>query len=284
MSDLFERRCTVIMGKPPENFVDLLPGAIEVKGLRVQFKVSKSLDKHPNTCEVSITNLSAKTRKDMQAKGARVIVSAGYKDTESQIFAGDARYIEHVRMGPDWVTKVQCGDGERAYQNGRVNGSWGPGTSIVDVLKSAAKSLFVDPGNLNQKVTNLSQQFVNGYAAQGKASVELDKVLAPTGYEWSIQDGRLQLLRPGETTTDSVVELSPTSGLIGSPEHGTPDKKGGPATIKIKSLLQASIKPGGKVVVNSAEYRGAVFRVLKVEHRGDTAGGDWYSEIEAHAL
>lgn len=283
MADLFERRCSIIVGKPPTDYVTLQPGAIEVTGLRMQFKIEKTLTKTPNTCEVLITNLSEKSRAGMQAKGSRIIVSAGYPSTQAQIFSGDARLIEHVHVGPDWITKIQCGDGERAYQFARVNTSFAGGTRVVDVLKAAARSMFVDPGNLNEKAAALTQQFVNGYAMQGKASREFDKVLAPTGLEWSIQDGRMQLLAPGEANKDVVVEISPTSGLIGSPEHGTPEKKGGPAVLKVKSLLQPSAKPGGRVRVVSAEHNG-IFRVLKVSHNGDTAGGEWYTTYEVHAL
>jgi hypothetical protein len=139
----------------------------------------------------------------------------------------------------------------------------------------------VDPGNAASAAT--ADSFLTGYVAHGRASTELERLLSARGLEWSIQDGRLQVL-PKRGTTAQVVSLSPDTGLVGSPEYGTPDKKGAASVLKVKALLQPQIKPGGKIRIDSANIHGVFFRVEEVEHRGDTAGGDWYSDAGATAV
>ena len=280
MSFLFDRACTVTVYPPPStNYVETRGFAIKVTDLRVRFRIIKTNKAHPNAAEIQITNLSRDTRSQMQAKGSYVVVEAGYTDTLSQIFAGDVRTIDHVKEGADWVTKIRCGDGERAYLNARVNTSFAGGTAIATVLKSITKAMGINQGNLVDQIANLSNQYANGYTASGKASVELDRVLSSVNLSWSIQDGRLEVLPPLTPNKNETVTLTPTSGLVGSPEHGTPNKKGKPSVLKAKCLIQPSLKVNGRVFV-SCENTNGTFRISKVTHDGDTTGGPWYTEIE----
>lgn len=266
--ELFDRRCSVVVD------------ALQVDGLRMSFKAHKDNGAAPNTAEIQITNLSAASRARMQEKGAKIILSAGYVGNAAIIFSGDARLISHVRQGSDWVTRIQSGDGERAYAYARASESFRGGTSVASVLQYLVRQLGVDPGNLAQVAQQLTGQFVNGYTAHGKASAELDTLLRSQGFEWSIQDGRLQILKPNEATTDQAVVLGPTTGLVGSPELGTGTKKSAAGAVRFRSLLQPRLKPGAKVKLESVGVNG-VLKVQRVDHRGDTAGGDWYSDCEA---
>ena len=276
MSVLFARRCQVAVD-------DVL-----VDGLRVQFDVSKSLTKHPNTCDIKISNLSESTRRQMKSRRALVRLMAGYEDTIAQIFSGAARTTDHARESAEWVTHIQCGDGETQFVFSRVSESFAPGASVADIIARIASRLGVSAGNVPAQLAargfrgNL-EQFAQGYVAHGKASTELDKIMRSAGFEWSIQDGALQILKPDQATKKQAVLLTPDTGLVGSPEHGAPNKKGKPSVMKAKSLLQPSIHPGGEVSIQSRSVDGH-FRVSKVKHTGDTAGGHWYTELEAHPL
>jgi hypothetical protein len=281
---LFKRKVRLLIAAPlTEDFASISSQVIEVTDLRVQFKATKTLSKEPNTAEITVTNLSATTRAALPTKGARLILQAGYGENLEQICLGDARFTESRREGPDWLTKFQIGDGERGFLHGRVSESFAAGVPVGEVIKTVGKTLKLDTGNLESIAAGLPGQYVSGYVASGPASKELDRALKAHGYEWSIQDGQIQVLKPGEATTEEVIELSPDSGLIGSPEMGSPDKKSGKSVLKAKSLLQGGIRPGRRVKIVSAQYNG-FFKPVKVEHSGDTAGGDWYTTIEAEAL
>lgn len=267
MADLFNRA------------VRIVAGSLLIEGLRVQFKIKKTSRKEPNTAEVTIFNLSEQSRAGLK-RGAKLIVEAGYSTSISQLFSGDARLVDHAHEGPSWLTKIQCGDGERAYRYAVVNESFIPGTSVADVFARVADSTGLDVADAVRTVrATIKEQFTQGYTAFGRGSLEIDRLLKGRGIEWSIQDGRLQVLLDDTATRDSAVLLSPDTGLVGSPEHGSPETKKKPQVLKVKSLLQPSLRPGRRVRVESEAITGD-FRVLTVTHQGDTHGGDFYSECE----
>lgn len=271
-TDLFHREAEVVVD------------GLRIHGLRVQFKSTKSLGKEPNTLDMSITGLSASTRAQMKAKHAKVVLLAGFRDALSQVFAGDARTTSHAKKSMEWETRLQCGDGERAYQFARVNESFAAGSRVRDVVRKLAKALGVGMGNAEKALSGAMpsglEEYSAGAAFYGKASAELDKVLKAAGFEWSIQDGALQVLKVGAVAEGRAVVLSPDSGLVGSPEVGAPQKEGASSVIKAKSLLQPSILPGGTVELRAMGFPGGQYRVTKVTHSGDTAGGTWHSDVE----
>jgi hypothetical protein len=282
---LFDRRVRLVVAAPlAEDFKTLSGQVTEITDLRVQFKVEKNLEKDPNTAEIKVYNLAERTRAALQAKGCKVVLQAGYDISLATLFIGDARTIDHTHEGPDWITKIEAGDGERAYLNGRVNESFKGGVKVPEVVSRIASAVGIDPGNSLSKLTaTQGQQYVHGYAAFGKASKELDKVLKASGYDWSIQDGRLQILGKRETNTERIISLSSDTGLIGTPEYGTSDKSKKPPVLKFKALLSAEIRPGGRLDFDSITHKG-VHRVKKITHTGDTAGQEWYTEGEVEIL
>lgn len=272
MALLFNRSCVGIVD------------GLRVEGLRMAFKVAKSTKREPNTCELRIWNLAEQTRAKLQGKGVPVILSAGYKDNAAVLFQGDSRTIDHIRENADWITRVRCGDGERAYQWAHFSDSFAPGSSIADVIRGAAKALGVNTGNLDDELNKGNfrgalTSFAHGYTAHGKAALELDRLLRTCGFSWSIQDGALQLLRGDAPAPGQAVLLTPDTGLIGSPEHNAPDKKSKPPRVKFRSLLQPQIRCGGTVELRAAAVKGQ-FRVESIEHTGDTASTEWYTSGE----
>jgi len=280
MSKLFKREAIVTVG------------TLRVSGLRTQFRIEKTGQPEPNKLTLSLTNLSPDSRGKLtdqaESSGVAVIFEAGYAGTKQSpatteiIFTGTARLVSHSRQGPDWVTKIQSGDGVQAYKSARFVGSFAPGSKRATLAEEAAKKLGLPLGNLKERLkahdfTGALTEFVNGFAAAGNAAEQLTELLAPVGLGWSIQDGQIQVLSDDETTAAQAVLLAPTSGLIGSPEIG---EKG---VVKLKSLLQPGLRPGRKIEVRASAVKG-FFRADRVVHVGDTHGAEWYSEVEARRL
>jgi hypothetical protein len=289
---LFDRRCRITVAVPVESESDFNTTTTEVieinggktdnttePGMRVRFKIEKSLEKQPNTGEIDVTNLSKGRRGSLQQKGVKVLLEAGYKSTGvARLFSGDVRTVDHVREGADWNSKLKLGDGERAWQFARVDESFAPGTRVRDALKTIARGMGIDLGNVSEQAVGVGEVFDQGYAVFGRAARSLDRLVKSIGKEWSIQDGQLQILDPYETLSMPIPEITPDTGLIGSPEMGSPATKGKPALIRFKSLLIV-VKPGARVKLKSLRYDGYV-RVHKVSFEGDTHGGPWYSTID----
>lgn len=284
MAELLGRKVMLVVAQAagPGDFKTFSGRVTEIEDMRVRFKVTKTSDKEPNTAEIVVSNLASATRTGFEAAG-KVRLLAGHEETLALAFEGDISAVKHEHLGgTDWETTIRCGDGERAIKHARISESLPPGVAIPDVLATVAKRNGVDLGQSPKQTARVApgEQFTQGVALYGKASKELDRVLRARGYEWSIQDGKLQVLRPGAATTEEVIVLTPTSGLVGIPELGTPEKRGGKPILSCKSLLQPDIRPGRRVKVVSDHVEG-VFVVRKVVHTGDTAGGDWHTEIEA---
>jgi hypothetical protein len=297
VSRLYDRRVVLVVGKvgadPKAEFIE----ALRISDLRVTFKVEKTDKPEPNKADIAVYNLSAQSRAALEGKGTPVLLLAGYADGDnvSQAFAGEARIIDSTKAGVDWVTRIQCGDGERAYCTAQVNESAQPGAAVKDMVMKLAKSLVKDPGNALQKANEITRQWAAGYAAHGNAAAELSRLLEAEGFQWSVQDGRLEILRATEFTADMGPLFTPSSGLIGTPTLGTPEKVTQPGQVaaqtwKVKVLLEPRVRPGQRfevertVSTDGRPVKREQFRARKVHHLGDTHGADWATEIEATQL
>jgi hypothetical protein len=257
-------------------------------GLRLKFKVEKTLLGEPNTLDLHVYNLSADTRAKMQKRGVPVVLVAGYQGAAQVIFSGDAQAVDHLRDGPNWDTHIQSGDGAEVFRTAFSSHSFKAGTTWKDVAGTVAKDLGVNVGDAVSKLgtgdfAGAIDTFLQGYTAHGPAVAEFDRVMRAGGLEWSIQDGKLQIVKGRNPTAEDAILLSPKTGLIGSPDHGSPEKDGQPSLLKVRSLLQGGIRPGRAVVLESASVRGR-YRAAKVTHEGDTHGGEWYTGMELEPL
>lgn len=270
MSDLFKRRCSVQVG------------SLLVTDLRVAFDVQKTSDKEPNTAKVTIFNLGADSRRKVeQARGEPLIIRAGYEKTEAIIFTGDVRFASSDMSAATVVTTIESGDGERAYSKANVNKAFGKGTSTRDVISSVVEALGVNRGNLDKALANGLTKLTHkrGFTANGRASDVLDTLLRDHGLRYSIQNGQLQVLKPGEAIDEFLVKLDASSGLIGSPKINTPEDVTKTKKAQVKSYLQPQLKVGGIVEVVSDSLRSR-YLIEKVNHTGDTSGAAWYTTVE----
>jgi hypothetical protein len=177
------------------------------------------------------------------------------------------------------MTVLSSGDAEEAHQKARIVASVKRDAKAAEVLELVAKSLGVRDGNLSDAVAKIrssgvADRYAEGAVFAGQSSRELTEVCRSLGLTWSVQDGALQFLELGQALSGSAILLSPSTGLVGSP---TLDGKG---VLSAKSLIIPDLFPGRLIVVESEGVRGG-FRVERTIHTGDTAGVDWYVEIEA---
>lgn len=273
----------------------VIVGETEIAGLRIRFKAKKTAKADPSTLELSVYNLSAATRARLSAAARPpVVLMAGYKEAEGLIFAGPARTIDHVREGADWVTQVRCGDGEQAY-SGFSSFSFKAGTKKGDVLSrwtEDLKQLGVDVADANAAIRKgglpgLKEYFTQGFAAHGRTMKEGDRLLASIAAEYSIQDGGLVITEIAKPTTEPAVVLSAETGLLGSPDHGAPEKIEGEASpvslLKAKALLNGELRPMRAMRLEAAS-RSGFYRLETVEHTGDSHGAEWFTAVEARPL
>ncbi len=282
----YHQRGSAFVGAHPSYFEELGNG-IEIRGgketeHRIQFTVNKNLGAEPNTAEVTITNLSEHTRSELQRLPVRVRIEAGHDNAPRFLFVGDVQPGSQSKIvGSDWETKLLLGDGSRAFANARINRSYRPGTPTRTILRDAAAAMGLTLPREVEATAMLRAQLATGEALTGWASDELARLLAPFGYSYSIQNGRLQILRDEDTRQDTARLVDADNGpLLGSPALGTPDKSGKPPTMTLQTLLYPELTPGGRVDVRSRSLNG-VFKIARTKHQGDTHGDQWETEVEA---
>lgn len=271
----FKRQCSIQVN-------DLL-----VTNLRIKFKAIKTLLPQPNTLECEIYNLAPATRSRMQSKGAQIILQGGYLQHTGTVFSGLSRTIDHERLHDgNVVTKIQCGDGEQQWQFNRAKFSLGANASPVAVAKNILAAMGINSGNALQQLEQGNFRkafsgFPSGYSAHGPAAAEFDKLMTTLGLTWSIQDGAVQVLQQDSGTTEQIYNLTPDTGLIGSPIHGSPDRQGfKSATLTAKSFLIPELRPGKRVYIADSAIKQSLWYVAKGTYIGDTSGNDWYNELE----
>ncbi len=275
-------------------FFDQLPNAIEIENLRVQFEIEKSLDKEPNKCTVTVTNASPSTRVDLQAKPLIVLVQAGYDGELRYLFKGDLRYGFSHQDGTEWLTEMQLADGDRAYRYAQISKSYRKGMTVVSALRDCAKSMGLAIDTNTAISPELQAEFASGRSLWGDTRDELTRLLAPYGYQWSIQNGRLTILKDGQTTPGQAIVVAEHTGMIGSPEFSVPEqaaasssgkpRKNNYPKLQIRMLLYPELTPGMTINVQANAING-MFRVERVKHTGDTADdGEWETAIEAKAV
>lgn len=263
----------------------LVIAELEITGLDIRFDVVKTLEKEPNTCTVTVFNLSDAQRSQIQSAGKPAFrLEAGYQDDSGQIFYGVAHEIYSTKDGNDWHTIIDTADGEDAIKRARINKSFGAGTDVATVLRALAAEIKLDVGNSivelqrSGKMVEAASAFIHGTVVSGKASTELDKILRSAGKEWSIQDGAFQLLEIGQVLQGLAVRLSSETGLIGAPSIGSD------GILRGTCLLNYALVPGRQVEVTTPNLPTAFYKVIRTQVTGDSAGSEWHTAFEAKVL
>jgi hypothetical protein len=246
--------------------------------LKCVFKIEASLSKSPNTAEISVYNLTETTRARLSEDDIEVELEAGYIGLISLIFKGEVEAGVSAKDGPDWVTSFQTTDKGKALRSARINTSFKK-TKAAEAFKKAAESLGVGLGNALSKIgegniRGALDGFSNGLVMSGPAQKEIDRLAKTLGYDWSIQNGQLQLLGPSDAIEpNDAIALDSDRGMIGSPQAG--DK----GIVEVRALLNPHLTPGRVVALSSLQTSG-FFRIEKTTYIGDTRGRDWYADLE----
>lgn len=271
MSDLFGRTYRIVVG------------SLDITGLRCSFSIKKTLKKEPNTCIIKVYNLSESSREELSdSKAVNVSVEAGYKGENSQLYLGQLRGAFSEVVGPDIVTTFSTGDGDKAIQSARLSIPLGPKTPNDVALLAIARTLGVGLGNANEAAAKLKAKGVSMFPVPtvltGNASRTLTAFCRSAGLEWSIQDGKLQILDLGKALDERPFILGDSDGLGGGGLIGSPaltyEAKTGDKLVQAECLLLPGIRPGMRIMFDSRFVKG-LYRIDECEYEGDTWIGNW---------
>jgi len=250
----------------------------DADALQVVFEVDRKAKARSNKARLSITNLARPEIAFIQEPGVRVRIKAGYRNNAEVIFLGEiaTKSVITDSSGPDTVTEIEAADAGPQIELARFDRSFAVDSSALQVARAVVDQMGVGRGNLEDFAELGDLSYLSGVAFFGPARDALSEVLGVIGATWSVQDGVLQVLRPGETTRERAVLLSARTGLVGDPKR---QKKG----LSVTSFLQPQIRPGRKIKIETDEING-FYKITQCQHRGGFRDSDWYTNATCTEL
>jgi len=283
---LFGRKYRVIVS-------DVNGVGIDVSELRCTFQIEKSISETPNYAEIVLYNLSAQTENSIIKEGAKVILEAGYQNPQyGLIFSGDI--VQPLRGKEDNTTytlTLISQDGDLFYNKGIINASFRAGQTTRNILENMTKQCS-NALELGQISDNLSQTALpRGKALFGLTRDYFRQMAKSEQAAFYINNNKIDFVKAMDLPTNEVIKLNGKSGLIGMPEQ---TEEGIQATCLLNPLLdlnkmvsidlrsiqrQKVDKENG---IKNIEGSG-IFKIIKLTHKGDTRGDEWYTEFTAIA-
>lgn len=259
------RKCSLIVAGVDQG--------LDLSGLRIRFSVKRSDAQTPNAAEIRVYNLAPNTVRQIRDEFTRVILQAGYEENFGVIFDGDIKQVKFGREGgTDTYVDIAAGDGDAAYNFAIVNTTLAAGARQSDQIRAALAPMAERGVAAGYIDTTDDRALPRGKAMFGMSRDYLRRSADTTATTWSIQDRKVQFVKRTGLLPGQAVALSSATGLVGVPEV-TNDG------VYIRSLLNPLLVIGGQVQVSGSTDADGIYRILVVEHTGDTHGNEWYSTI-----
>ena len=287
---------------------------LDLSQMHFQFGVKRGDLQTPNSLWVRVYNLSDQTVQMLASQPTseftRVVLQCGYNGLPPDqpylgtVFDGNIKYVKTGNDNAmDSYIEIGAADGDSAYNFATVNVTLAAGSTANDHLDACLSAMSgVFPSVIEGSIPTYTNKLPRGKVMFGKARDHIRNVSDTVQASWSIQDGQLQLVPIAGYLPGEAIVLNSATGLIGFPQKT-------PAGIQVRSLINPRIKIGGRIQLDNksvkiqdfsfsnfslgayaspaqAQLAAALktdadgfYRVLWVEHSGDTRGNEWYSNL-----
>lgn len=269
----------------------------DLSGMHFVFDIKATTVETPKTAQIRIYNLSKPTSRRVTEEGASVIIGAGYSGSFNTIFSGQ---IVQARIGrengTDTYLDITAADGDVQFNFSTASFSMIGGSDALGRVGQIAKWMGIQFGE-NQLPMN-APKLHRGVAYFGMARDYLRTECASMGCNWSISDGKLDIISEGGYKGNDVPVITAATGLIGVPEQTD-------IGISFRVLLNPNLQKDTRVKIDNALIRqygfstnvyaqvlnnsvppidaDGVYILLYVNHVGDTRGTEWYSDCVAYS-
>lgn len=266
-----------------------------VQSLRIDFEITKHVEATPNEGVIKIYNLLPDNENKIKNEYDEVLVNAGYQDSVRLIFRGNIKHVFRYRKGNDYITEIEAADGDADYRRAFMNEALAAGTTVNQLVDRAVSS-FGTTIKGHVQVTN--HKHIRGIVVSGNTRDVLTNVARKSGANWSIQDGQLHIVKVDSVLPDEAIVVNIHTGLLTTPEVSD---KG----IKVKCLLNPQIRVNGTIKLDNNNIKlrirkqhhlgknvtkktqtgpvrldpDGLYKVIWMEHSGDTRGNDWTTEM-----
>ncbi|MEA0552965.1 hypothetical protein U1P98_04475 [Lysinibacillus irui] len=293
MSNLYMRKTTFLVG-----------GREITDPLTIKFSVPFGDNDKVDTIDIQVYNLKDETINSISINQV-AILSAGYVDDNGVIFSGTLKKKETKWEGLDKITTFKCIDCTLDYTQGVVKRTYGRNTPASLILRELARDAGLAIGDIDLPVDFI---YRSGKALNGKIKFLVSEIAKDCKAKLHINKGRMYVRNQAKGDKQGL-EISKETGLIDEPEEieeevkteNKAEKKQGKNEksdkksdgkksaskpikkklkgYKIKMLLNHKITTDVIIKLTSRKVSG-VFRVSKGEHKGDTSGTEYYTEVE----
>jgi hypothetical protein len=287
--------------------------ARDISELHFTFKVIQCDNDTPNTMVVRIYNLSAETQSLILTQFEQIALQVGYEGTGlDMIFSGDIKYFRKGKENAtDRFLEITAADNDLGFNYGFMQTTLGPGSTPNQVITAAAEAMGTKADSNAVNLQSFGGVFPRGKVMFGLARIYLDQQAATAnaaGARWFVDNGVLKFVSNTGYLPGEAVVLTPATGLLGIPE-ATIDG------IEAKCLMNGKLKVGTSVQLESAQITTTsttaaaqaallgpgmiplpsrtnsfqtiarptpglgTYRVVVLNHTGDTRGVEWYSDI-----
>lgn len=261
--------------------------ALDVSDLHCTFDIQYTMNQQPPFSMVVIYNLNPATENFLLNYGDRIIVEAGYEGSQyGVIFDGDV--VEPIRDKSDNVTyrlTINALTANRVAVQAFANFTVAKGQSQRSVVQNLASMASVPSpiGDISPKLSSI--KLPRGKVVFGLTRDYLRQIAKGNDMAFSLHNGSINLIHATDPPKNEIVDLTPSSGLIGQPVQSD-------LGVSFQCLLNPSISINSMVHIDSQIIQAqtyqigsvprpldsqGIYRVISVEHKGDTRGNDWYT-------
>ena len=272
----FDRQYRLSAGKAGKQGFEI--GAIsetQPRPLHISFSLQKTDLETQNTGKVTIWNLSKSHIAALNEKDCVLSLRAGYGKQLPLIFSGIVSFCSTTADGADIKSEIEVVDNLVQVRDTYIAVSYKGTVNWKTIFDDTAAQMGVAVSySYNAKFADIH----NGFTFVGKAKDIIKKGCSCCGLSWSLQNGVMQIKRPGDVMSKEVYLLNADSGLIGTPARVvvSEDEATGKNTMgwDVEYLLNGSINIDDYVKLESRMVTG-YFRVYSLDIQGDNISGDW---------
>jgi hypothetical protein len=275
-SENFGREYRVAIGKAGEAGFEIgQRSESQPVPLHINFSIERTDLETQNTGRITIWNLNKQHLAALEEKDCCLSLKAGYQNRLPLIFSGIVTSVTTAHDGADRRTEIEVVDNLVEIRDTYVSISY---TGTVNW-----KTIFDDvAGQMGVAISySYNAEFVdipNGFSFVGLARDIMTKGCACCNLVWSLQNGVMQVKKPGDVMSKEVFVLSAETGLLGIPskvnEAASQTNSEPQRGWDVEYFLNGAINIDDYVKLESNVATG-YFRVGKVSLQGDNVSGDW---------
>lgn len=289
------RQAQVVVGKSGSGLL--------IDQLKIEFIVTKTIGSTPNPALIKIYNLNPNNETLIHDEYTDIILNVGYQNNVRILFSGNIKHVFKYKQKTDYITEIEAADGDYDYRNSTLNETLAAGTTRDHIVSKAVASF--SGGTTKGYVALDPYTNLRGVCLTGNTRKILDNLAKDAGCNWSIQDGKLTIVKTSKTLPNTAIVVNSQSGMLDAPEI---NDKG----IKVKTLLNPQLAVNGVIQLNNNDIRvqerrtnilsnratksaqkqqlpvrldpDGLYKIIRLRHTGDNRGRDWISECACISL